>query len=63
MKKLYLILYLLLLSNFTFGETKEELNSKTEFNKSLTAIPRPFPNFRQWRVFNNLKPIWMILLH
>jgi hypothetical protein len=31
MKKLYLILYLLLLSNFTFGETKEECNYKTEF--------------------------------
>jgi hypothetical protein len=31
MKKLYIILYLLLLSNYTFGETKEECNYKTEF--------------------------------
>jgi hypothetical protein len=41
MKKLNLLLVILLLSNNTFGETKEELNSKTEFNNSLTAVIHP----------------------
>jgi hypothetical protein len=54
MKKFYLLLTILLFCNFTFGETKEECNYKTEFKAG------PGPTFWKYILLpvTSFLPIW-----